>query len=284
MRYGTLPGLAGHQPVASSEQGDVYLLHEWAQMSDPQRVAWMRANLVDAFKQDPKLAWFAADICRAAGAPTRDGPAQLAALLRWVQESIYYVNEDGERLQSPVRTLQARSGDCDDCAALTCALAESIGYQSRFVLYGKTSTGRVVRWSEGQPAPPRSVVFEHIYCELGWPALSPRQWASAEPTIKGAPLGYDVARHGVNLDRDGRVVGLGTFGQSGVWRAPAGQTMALAGFGSEGGNGPAEPGLLQTVFSPSYLRQLSLAVVEGVAVAVATWAMINWVQKGRGRR
>lgn len=313
------PGLAGHVPLngegmlATGPQigAKVYVVPEWASMRDPRRVAWIRQNLIEEAAHDPRLAWLAASICREAGAPTRDGPRQAAALLAFVQKHTYYANEKGERLQAPWVTLEAGTGDCDDLVILLCSMAESLGLGTRMVLYGRDGRGRVYRWCEGRsPGPPSGVVFEHIYCELGWPALNPRNWASCEPTIKNAPLGYDVAFHGVQLDRDGRVVGLGSWGQQGG--GMQGQVTGLSGVGAWGGlGGPGagpvragwgastsstaisptlaangvetHPSFFQTLFSPEYLRQLSLAVVEGVAVAVATWAILKQVQAHKSR-
>lgn len=58
---------------------------------------------------------------------------------RYVRDNIRYVRDVRrvETLQTPLRTLENASGDCDDKATLFAALAESIGFATRFVAYGR---------------------------------------------------------------------------------------------------------------------------------------------------
>ena len=139
------------------------------------------------------MATVAVAVCRAAGAPPRAYEKQAGALLRFVQERVYYVNEPGERLQDPFYTLKVGYGDCDDMALLLAALAESMRLPWRLAISGSAPGGRprMVRWTEGEPYP-SGVKWAHIYVRLGWPAFQPTTWVSAEPTIKGVPLGWDV--------------------------------------------------------------------------------------------
>lgn len=51
-----------------------------------------------------------------------------AACLRWVQRSIEWRDEPGERLAYPSVTLDRLAGDCDDVASLLVAMMSSIGY------------------------------------------------------------------------------------------------------------------------------------------------------------
>lgn len=127
------------------------------------------------------------------GVAPRDFRSQAAAILKWVQQNITYLNEPNELIQSPAYTLRVRVGDCDDMAILICTMAEAINLPWAFVLAGQKPDGTQVRWSERMKGrPPFRANFYHIYVELGWPAFNPSTWASAEPTIKTAPLGYDV--------------------------------------------------------------------------------------------
>lgn len=179
------------------DKGDgvrVFHLPRWKDGDDRGRVAALRQIAVEAGRE-PQMATHAVQILRAAGAPPRGYEKQAAALLRYVQERIYYVNEPGERLQDPFYTLQVGYGDCDDMALLLAALAESLRMPWRFAISG-TAMGpggrpRMVRWVEGEPYP-GGVKWSHIYVRLGWPAFQPRTWASAEPTLRGVPLGWDV--------------------------------------------------------------------------------------------
>lgn len=86
-------------------------LPNWGSMSDVQRIATLR-KIVESYGRDPRFATLAMKILADANVQTRDHRAQAAALLRWVQKNIRYVNEPGERLQSPDYTLRVGYGDC----------------------------------------------------------------------------------------------------------------------------------------------------------------------------
>ena len=201
----TLMGIGGlgspsGNPMKSNPQfrGRVYHVAAWRGMDDKRRLK-MLAKMAREYGTDPRLRIFVANkVLVPAGVEPRNYRGQAAAMLRWVQENIYYTNEPGEQIQSPWWTLKVRTGDCDDLSVLLAAMAHSIGLHWRFVLAGRDpSTGERVRWTPGQRKP-RGVRFYHIYLDLGWPPLiKPNSWAAAEPTIKNVPLGYDVVNRGV---------------------------------------------------------------------------------------
>jgi hypothetical protein len=106
------------------------------------------------------------------------------------------LNEPSELLQSPTYTINPKvmSGDCDDISILLGALATASRLGVKIVLSGKDPrTNRMVRWVEGTPEP-RGIKWAHIYVMIGWPAFKPTHWESAEGTLAGAPLGWDVTR------------------------------------------------------------------------------------------
>ncbi len=167
----------------------VFHLPAWKQGDDRRRVAALREIALEGGR-DPRVATLAIQILRRAGVQPRDYPRQAAALLRWVQEEIYYANEPGERLQDPTYTIRVGYGDCDDMALLLGALCESIRLPWRFVLSGKKGS-KLIRWVEGTPYP-HGVEWAHIYLTIGWPTFRPKEWRWAEPTLRGVPLGWDV--------------------------------------------------------------------------------------------
>lgn len=65
----------------------------------------------------------------------KDWPGEIHALHQFVRDSIRYVRDvrDVETLQTPDRTLEIESGDCDDKAVLLASLLEAIGHPTRFV-------------------------------------------------------------------------------------------------------------------------------------------------------
>lgn len=70
--------------------------------------------------------------------PQKDWLAEVAELHRFVRDRIRYVRDvrGVETVQAPERTLQLKSGDCDDKATLLAALLESIGHPARFHAIG----------------------------------------------------------------------------------------------------------------------------------------------------
>lgn len=68
----------------------------------------------------------------------RDAAGEIRCLQGWVRDHIDYRNDprDVEMVQTPARTLQLQSGDCDDQATLLAALLLSLGYSPRFLAVG----------------------------------------------------------------------------------------------------------------------------------------------------
>lgn len=181
----------------------VHHLAGWETMSHPRRLAALR-EMVEQAGRDPRVRDAAISILRAAGVEPRDYPGQVDALHRWVQREIYYVNEPDEVFQDPLFTLEKRYGDCDDQQILLMALYESIALPWRFVISGyKTSWfGKKTpfRYIEGTPFPIGSTGYDHIYGMVGYPPGDPTKWKFVEPTIPGAPAGWDVVAAAIARD------------------------------------------------------------------------------------
>ena len=64
----------------------------------------------------------------------KDYWGEAEALQQFVRDAIRYTRDmrTSELLQTPDKTLEFGSGDCDDKAMLYCALAECIGFDTRF--------------------------------------------------------------------------------------------------------------------------------------------------------
>lgn len=191
--------------------GRAFQIPNWGRLSDPQRVALLR-RIVMNYGRDPRLRYFVDHrILRPAAVQNREYERQAAAILKWVQDNIRYLNEPGELLQSPWYTLQIGSSDCDDMAILLAAMFESIKLPWRFALSGVEKRhkndrrpAKHVRWVEGEKFP-RNVRWAHIYVRVGNRPFTPDKWHSAEPTIQGVPLGYDVVESRGNLPELGAV-------------------------------------------------------------------------------
>lgn len=177
--------------VNLDESAKVYHLPQWKGMSDPNRLETLRSIAMPAGR-DPRIATLAVQLLRTNGVKPREYRKQAAALLKFVQTRIFYVNEPGERLQDPLYTLRVGYGDCDDMAILLAALCESVRLPWRFVISGRTSGGKLIRWVEGMPY--HHANWAHIYLAIGDRPFTPKRWIFAEPTLATVPLGWDVVK------------------------------------------------------------------------------------------
>lgn len=118
-------------------------------------------RLTRQYKKSPVVRQLALAIVD--GTLQKNYPAEIHKIHSFVRDRIRYVKDINgvETLQSPVKTLEIKQGDCDDKATLLAALLESIGHPTRFVALGF-----------------RPNSFNHVLLEtrLG------RQWISLETT------------------------------------------------------------------------------------------------------
>ena len=103
--------------------------------------------------------------------PDRYGAHRAAALFEWVRDHVRYIPDvhEVETLATPVKTLAALFGDCDDQATLLATLFESVGMPTRFV---------VAAYSD--PA-----ILEHVYLQV----LVCGEWIDCDPT-EPQPFGW----------------------------------------------------------------------------------------------
>ena len=252
---------------------ETYHLPAWKGYSDPKRIALLRRIAMTAGR-DPRMRGFTINrVLGGRGDLDRRYKRQEAIILAWVQKNIRYYNEPGELLQDPFFTLKARYGDCDDLSLLTAAMYESIRLPWRFVLSGVDErTGQPVRWMEGQRPPPRSVKFAHVNLSVGRPPFQPKLWDFAEPSLKGAPLGWDV----VQARQRGEKLTLPELGEAMVLK-------------------PTEDGKLEAKSEWAQLRSelkeqlhwrrvLVSAIVGSVTLAATSFMLEAVFRRGRTRR
>ena len=204
-------------------------------------------------------------ILREAGIQARDYKGQARAILKWIHATIEYVNEAGERLQSPIYTLDRRVADCDDMAILYCSLAGAIALPTRLVLSGvDLATKEKVRWVEGQPQAPRSHRFSHIYASVRTNPYNPKaEWLFVEPTLKTVDIGWDV----VGADSD---------------KLPEMNLAGLMGLGSaSAGSGGQVTTMLADTSGGKTInwQQVGLAVAAGVTVTVVSQIVLDLLRK-----
>ena len=108
----------------------------------------------------------------------------------------------------------------------------------------------------------------HIYIQFGWPPFaenpkewlnSPKmQWASAEPTVAGAQLGYDVVDHGIGHDANGAA----TLPEMGM-----GDPVSI-GEAIDEAQSPSKFSL-QAIWANLNWNSLALEAIQGIFTAVA---------------
>ena len=212
--------------------GQVQVIRAWFRWSDGQKIRFLK-DFAKQYGREPEMRYFVVEhVLHNDPTMQRDYAKQAAALLSWIQQNILYLNESGEVLQNPWVTIKKKVGDCDDEAILLAAMAESIALPWRYVLAGRDKrTGKPVRWmappGDKYEDPPRGVDWVHIYVAFGDKPFGASRWIPAEPTIKGAPLGYDPTQHGPYPDAHMRGRWTGTLPELAGWGATApGQTNA----------------------------------------------------------
>ena len=209
---------AGAVPVVRGPRS--WRLPRWDRLSNPERLTVISRYARES-AADPRIKRCAVRIFRAAGVPERDYRGQAAALLRAVQEGVYFVNEQDEVLQDPAYTLDLTesgdigpdaAGDCDDHAGALEALCRSVHLPVRLVTSGRRGArparGQVdrrpvVRYVQGSGRSPPGVEWGHIYNQVGNHPFRPTGWAYADATVPRAPLGWDVVgARGADPQRD----------------------------------------------------------------------------------
>lgn len=243
----------------------VYHLKGWRAMTNPERVALI-ARVSEQAGMDPRLATLAVEIFRANGVEPRDYRGQAAALLAWVQQNIYYVNEPDERLQDPEYTLRVRYGDCDDMAILLAALAHSVRLPVRPVISGRDARGKLHRYHHGDKTITKGVGWAHIYLQICLDPYGNGPWTYAEPTLQ-VPLGWDV------VGANGRLPELGD-GAADASSGPSTETVA-------------KPHRFWHPSAPLNLNwwELGFTIALGVATATVTQTiMYQWQQRLKSER
>lgn len=124
-------------------------------------------RLVKQYQADPMIRSLSADLVR--HFPNKSFSAEVTALFYYVRDVIRYVKDpvQYELVQTPIKTLELRYGDCDDQVTLLCSMLESIGHPTRFVAVQV----------DDQPN------YSHVFCQT----LVGTRWLSLETTERWEP-------------------------------------------------------------------------------------------------
>jgi transglutaminase-like putative cysteine protease len=128
-------------------------------------------KLVKQYKKSLPIRQLAVELTN--GFKQKDYIAEIRAVHKFVRDRIRYVKDirGVETVQTPLKTLEIGSGDCDDKATLAGALLEALGHRTRFVAIGF-----------------RPGIFQHVYLETTVNSPSLNQWLALE-TTEPWPLG-----------------------------------------------------------------------------------------------
>lgn len=98
-------------------------------------------SIVRKYKTKPSLRILAQRMTR--NLPDKNYTLEAATLHRFVRDKIRYVRDVNgvETVQTPDKTIEIGSGDCDDKSVLVATLLESIGHPTRFVACGFRQPG-----------------------------------------------------------------------------------------------------------------------------------------------
>jgi len=107
--------------------------------------------------------------------PEYDNLAELKKVYEWVDTHIRYTSDTYgiDTFASPKRAIEMGAGDCDDFAAVTCALVLSIGIPAKLV----------VIQTKGSPTP------NHIFAAAGLPRSGPTKWIGMDASTD-KPFGW----------------------------------------------------------------------------------------------
>lgn len=107
-----------------------------------------------------------------ASVPQKNWRGEVSRLFYFVRDKIRYTKDIRgiETVQTPVKTLEYRQGDCDDQVTLLASMLETIGHPARFVAIGF-----------------KPHHFAHVYLETQMPTGG---WVALDPTEQ-KPLGWE---------------------------------------------------------------------------------------------
>jgi hypothetical protein len=76
------------------ETGQIWHLPAWGRWSDRKKIRFLR-KMITEYGNDPKMRWRTVEVLRKYGVAQHDAKGSAAALLKFVQDEIYYTCEPG---------------------------------------------------------------------------------------------------------------------------------------------------------------------------------------------
>jgi predicted transglutaminase-like cysteine proteinase len=134
---------------------------------DPKVIAWARAQVSKKCPGRPG-GWCV---------PEKDTEAEIRAIFNGMRRDVRYTSDvlGVDTYVHPRKTLEQRSGDCDDYSALGCSALMSVGIPCRL---------KVIRTKDSQ-------TWNHIYIQAGHPKGAPDKWMTLDASVPVRP-GWEV--------------------------------------------------------------------------------------------
>lgn len=138
-------------------------------------------------KRDLRIKYIASAIMSEYNVPARNWKLEAVAVFEWVRNNIRYTRDPTniELFQRPRRTVELKTGDCDDFSILICSLLGSIGHVCMLRVIGITAND--------QP--------EHIYPLDMIPPGNPTEYIALDAT-RPEHIGWEVHDSQMKFKRD----------------------------------------------------------------------------------
>lgn len=140
--------------------------------TDKDRINFL-ANLAEKGSENPVIYGFTRKLLNGdvKGYPkvqSYDSIGEVRRIFEWVRDNVSYRNhvKNRDSYQSAERTLELRTGDCDQMSVLLASMLATVGYDVAY---------RIIAAKEDMP-------FHHIYVLVGMPKHNPSKWIALDAT------------------------------------------------------------------------------------------------------
>jgi len=135
------------------------------------------ADLIEKGSRNPTVYELTRRLLNAKKIKSYDDIGEIKAIHDWVRDNITYRNHImcRDTFQGAERTIDLRSGDCDQASVLVCSMLMSLSIPTGL---------RIISTSHARP-------FHHIYSLAGNPKKDPSKWIPLDTINKSAPAGWE---------------------------------------------------------------------------------------------
>jgi transglutaminase-like putative cysteine protease len=144
--------------------------------NDTDRIQYL-ADMVEAGSESPRIREFTLRLLNQKKVDSYDSMGEITAIFNYVRDTISYRRHVlcRDSFTTAERTLDLKSGDCDNVVVLLNSMLISVGIPTGF---------RIVSSKIDVP-------FHHIYSIAGLPVGNPAKWIPLDSTNKQAVVGWE---------------------------------------------------------------------------------------------